>query len=101
VFATIGTYGISNSVTDLVLLYLIGLIGMFMRRFDFPTAPVVIGMILGPMCEQEFRRALTISQGDISVFVTRPISATILAVAVLLLVLPRLATAWSARRATA
>jgi putative tricarboxylic transport membrane protein len=53
------------------------------------------------MCEQEFRRALTISQGDISVFVTRPISATILAVAVLLLVLPRLATAWSARRATA
>jgi putative tricarboxylic transport membrane protein len=101
VFATIGTYGISNSVTDLVLLYVIGLIGMFMRRFDFPTAPVVIGMILGPMCEQEFRRALTISQGDISVFVTRPISATILAVAVLLLVLPRLATAWSARRATA
>ena len=101
VFATIGTYGISNSVTDLVLLYLIGLIGMFMRRFDFPTAPVVIGMILGPMCEQEFRRALTISQGDISVFVTRPISATILAVAVLLLVLPRLAAAWSARRATA
>lgn len=98
VFATIGTYGISNSVTDLVLLYLIGLVGMFMRRFDFPTAPVVIGMILGPMCEQEFRRALTISQGDMSVFVTRPISATILAVAVLLLVLPRLAAAWSARR---
>lgn len=90
VFATIGTYGISNSVIDLVLLYLIGIVGMFMRRFDFPTAPVIIGMILGPMAEQEFRRALTISQGDMLVFLTRPLSATILAIAVLLLVAPRL-----------
>jgi hypothetical protein len=63
VFATIGTYGISNSVTDLVLLYGLGLVAMAMRRFDFPTAPVVIGMILGPMAEQAMRQALTISQG--------------------------------------
>jgi putative tricarboxylic transport membrane protein len=101
VFATIGTYGISNSVIDLVLLYGIGLVGMAMRRFDFPTAPVIIGMILGPMCEQEFRRALTISQGDMTVFLTRPLSASILAVAVLLLVAPRLYGAWARRRAIA
>ncbi len=90
VFATIGTYGISQSAVDLVLLYLIGGVGYLMRRFDFPVAPTVIGMILGPFAEQEFRRALTLSGGDFSVFVTRPLSATLLASAVLLLVLPLL-----------
>lgn len=97
VFATIGTYGISNSVVDLVLLYVIGTIGMFMRRFDFPVAPVVIGMILGPMAEQALRQALTISQGDWSTFVTRPGSAAILAVAVLALAAPRLWVWWRRR----
>jgi putative tricarboxylic transport membrane protein len=97
VFATIGTYGISNSVVDLVLLYGIGVVAMFMRRFDFPTAPVVIGMILGPMAEQAMRQALTISQGDWSVFVTRPGSAALLALAVLALVGPRL-FAWARAR---
>ncbi len=99
VFATIGTYGISNSVTDLVLLYGIGVVAMFMRRFDFPTAPVVIGMILGPMAEQEMRRALTISQGDWTTFLTRPISATILAIAVLALLGPFLWGLVARRRA--
>lgn len=87
-FATVGTYGISRSVFDLVLLYGIGLAGFFMRRFDFPTSPVIIGMILGPLAEQQFRRAMTISQGDATVFLTRPISATLLALAAVALVLP-------------
>nr|WP_237180967.1 tripartite tricarboxylate transporter permease [Roseomonas haemaphysalidis] len=90
VFATIGTYGISNSVVDLVILYTLGIVAMFMRRFDFPTAPVVIGMILGPMAEQAMRQALTISQGDWSTFVTRPISVCILLLALLALLGPRL-----------
>jgi putative tricarboxylic transport membrane protein len=90
VFATIGTYGISQSWVDLVLLYLIGGVGYLMRRFDFPTAPAVIGMILGPFAEQEFRRAMTISAGDLSTFVTRPLSLTLLIVAALLLVTPLL-----------
>jgi putative tricarboxylic transport membrane protein len=90
VFATIGTYGISNSVVDLVLLYGIGIIAMFMRRFDFPTAPVVIGMILGPMAEQALRQAMTISQGDWTTFFTRPISLSILLIALVALVGPRL-----------
>ncbi|MBW6398467.1 tripartite tricarboxylate transporter permease [Roseomonas sp. HJA6] len=90
VFATIGTYGISNSVIDLVLLYALGIVAMFMRRFDFPVAPVVIGMILGPMAEQALRQALTISQGDWTVFVTRPGSAIILGLAILALAGPRL-----------
>lgn len=90
VFATIGTYGISQSPIDLILLYLIGGVGYLMRRFDFPAAPTVIGMILGPFAEQEFRRALTISGGDFSVFATRPLSAMLLGLAILLLVVPLL-----------
>ena len=89
VFATIGTYGISNSVVDLVLLYGLGIVAAVMRRFDFPTAPVVIGMILGPMAEQAMRQALTISQGDFSAFLTRPKSAAILLLAVAALVGPK------------
>jgi putative tricarboxylic transport membrane protein len=99
VFATIGTYGISNSIVDLLLLYGIGIIGMFMRRFDFPVAPVVIGMILGPMAEQALRQALTISQGDWSVFVTRPGSAVILLLALAALLGPRVYGAWRRRGA--
>ena len=98
VFATIGTYGISQSPIDLMLLYAIGGIGFLMRKFDFPTAPVIIGMILGPLAEQEFRRAMTISQGDLSVLLTRPLSATLLALAAIALAGPHLYRWWTRAR---
>jgi putative tricarboxylic transport membrane protein len=88
IFATIGTYGITQSPIDLVLLYVIGGIGYLMRRFDFPAGPVIIGMILGPLAEQNFRQALTISAGDYSIFFTRPLSLTILILAALAIVGP-------------
>jgi putative tricarboxylic transport membrane protein len=88
VFATLGAYGLRQSWFDLLLLYLIGLMGCLMRRFDFPVAPVIIGLILGPLAEQQFRRALSISQGDMSVFVTHPISAGLLGVAALVVIAP-------------
>jgi putative tricarboxylic transport membrane protein len=86
VFASLGTYSLNNSTTDLILLYLIGGVGFLMRRFDYPVAPAVIGMILGPMAEQQFRRALAISQGDPTVLVTHPLSAALLTVSALVLV---------------
>jgi putative tricarboxylic transport membrane protein len=90
IFAIIGTYGISQSFIDLVLLLAIGIIGFFMRLFDFPTSPVIIGMILGPMAEQEFRRAMITSQGDMSVFITHPLSAALLGLAVFAVVTPHI-----------
>jgi putative tricarboxylic transport membrane protein len=75
-------------VFDLVLLFVVGAVGYLMRRFDFPVAPCIIGMILGPLAEENFRRALTISRGDASVFVTSPISATLLGIATLIIVAP-------------
>jgi putative tricarboxylic transport membrane protein len=59
-----------------------------MRRWDIPVGPAVIGLILGPLAETQFRRALSISQGDPSVFVTQPISAALLALTALILVVP-------------
>ena len=94
IFATIGTYGISRSVIDLVLLYIVGFLGFVMRKFDFPTAPVIIGMILGPMAEQEFRRAMTISNGDLMIFLTKPISLALLIIALIAIIGPRL---WALR----
>ena len=88
VFSTLGVYSLSNSVFDLMLLFVVGIIGFLMRRYDFPVAPAIIGLILGPLAEAQFRRALTISQGDPSVFVTHPLSLFLLLAALTVLVAP-------------
>ena len=88
VISTAGVYGAGNSVFNVGLLFVFGLIGYAMRRFDFPAAPLIVGLILAPMAEQSMRQALTISMGDWSTFVTRPLSASLLAVAALLLTVP-------------
>ena len=90
IFATVGVYGMRQSAFDLVLLYAIGLLGVVMRRFDFPTAPVVVGMILGPLAEAQMRNALSIGEGKWSVFLERPMSLVLLVVVAAVLVLPRL-----------
>ncbi|HRE21461.1 MAG TPA: tripartite tricarboxylate transporter permease [Rhabdaerophilum sp.] len=88
IFATIGTYGISRSVVDLILLYSIGVMGFFMRKYDFPTAPVIIGMILGPLAEMNFRQAMTISQGSFAIFFEKPLSLFLLVLTALALIGP-------------
>jgi len=90
IFATVGVYGMRQSAFDLYLMLAIGLVGVLMRRFDFPTAPVIVGLILGPMAEAQMRNALSIGEGRWSVFVERPMSATLLAAVVAVLVVPRL-----------
>jgi len=94
VVSTLGVYGVSNSLYDVGLLYVFGLLGYLMRRFGFPAPPLIVGLILAPMAEQSMRQALTISMGDWSTFVTRPISASLLSVAVLMMVAPRLYRLW-------
>ncbi|MDK3021553.1 tripartite tricarboxylate transporter permease [Cupriavidus taiwanensis] len=100
IFAGLGAYGIRQSWFDLLLLFVVGLLGMVMRRFDFPTAPVIVGMILGPMAEKQLRNALSIGQGDWSLFLRQPISASILALTVAVVVIPRLLR-WHAARGSA
>nr|MDP2189760.1 tripartite tricarboxylate transporter permease [Rhodoferax sp.] len=90
IFATVGAYAMRQSAFDLFLLYAIGVLGLVMRRFNFPTAPVVIGMILGPLAEAQLRNAISIGEGSAMVFLQRPMSLTLLIIVLAVLVLPRL-----------
>ena len=88
VFASLGVWSLSGSIVDLVTMYLIGVVGYAMRRLDVPIGPAILGVVLGPRLEQEFRRALAISQGDVTTFFTRPVSVALLLIAVTVLVAP-------------
>lgn len=90
VFATVGVYGMRQSSFDLFLMFGVGLIGVVLRRFDFPSAPIVVGMILGPIGEAQLRRAVAIGEGKFSVFLERPVSITLLVITALILILPPL-----------
>jgi putative tricarboxylic transport membrane protein len=87
-FATLGTIGANPSTFELGILLAFGLMGYILRRFGYPIAPVVVGLILGPMAEQQLRRALAISQGDPSVLVGSPIAVVLLLLAATAVLLP-------------
>ncbi|TBN39072.1 tripartite tricarboxylate transporter permease [Paracoccus subflavus] len=88
VFATLGTIGANPSPVELSMLLIFGVMGYGMRLYGYPIAPVVVGLILGPMAEQQLRRALSISQGDLTTLVASPVAATLLALAALALIVP-------------
>nr|WP_285748926.1 tripartite tricarboxylate transporter permease [Lentzea sp. NBRC 105346] len=88
VLATLGVYSLSGNVLQVFIAYGVGVLGYFMRRHDFPIAPVILGVILGPMMETQLRRALVISDGNFGAIVSRPLTLVILALAVLSLLLP-------------
>jgi putative tricarboxylic transport membrane protein len=98
VISVAGVYGAGNSVFNVGLLFVFGLLGYLMKRFDFPAAPLIVGLILGPMAEQSLRQALTISQGEWSTFITRPLSASLLLIALALLVVPAAVRRWRDKR---
>jgi TctA family transporter len=90
-FCCIGTYTINNSAFEVGLMLMFGVLGVFFIKVGAEPAPFILGFILGPLMEENFRRAMMISRGDPSVFVTRPISAGLLLLSLalfLLLVLP-------------
>ena len=90
VLASIGAYTFNRSLLDLALLYLVGAVGCVMRINDVPLVPAVLGLVLGPLAEQQFRRSLAIGEGDLTIFFTRPISALLLALALVVLAGPQL-----------
>ncbi|ASP23553.1 tripartite tricarboxylate transporter TctA family protein (plasmid) [Antarctobacter heliothermus] len=79
-FICIGVHSISNNTFDVLLLAAFGGIGYFLTKLDFPAAPLLLGVILGPMLEENLRRAMLIARGDLTTFFTRPISLTLLLV---------------------
>jgi len=87
IFCCVGVYSINNAPMDVLLAALFGFIGYVFIKFAMEPAPLLLGYVLGPMMEENLRRALLLSRGDPKVFFTRPISLTLLIIAGLLLVL--------------
>ncbi|CCH72902.1 putative integral membrane protein (fragment) [Nostocoides australiense Ben110] len=87
-FAAIGAYAANGSSTDLWLLLIIGALGFLMRRFGLPVLPTIVGVILGPMFEYEFRQALQISNGSLKGLVNTPFSILIYVISALIVIVP-------------
>ena len=79
VFSTLGAFSLKGSTADVLIIWVLGVMAFCLRKFSIPVAPVLLAMVLGPLLEQEFRRAMSVSSGDLTIFITRPISATLLA----------------------
>ena len=86
----VGVYSVNNSLFDVWVMSIFGLLGYFMRKLDFPAAALILGIVLGDGLERALRQSLMMSQGDITILANRPISGTLLAVAALVLCLPLL-----------
>ena len=84
----IGAYSVNNSVTDVLLINIFGLAGYLMKRYGFEGAPLIMALVLGNMLESNLRRSLIMSDGDPTIFLTRPISAAFLVVALFFLISP-------------
>jgi len=86
-FATLGVYAVNNSVVDVWIMAGAGVVGYILRKLDFEIAPIILGLVLAPMLELNFRQALAMSAGSYSIFFTRPISAVMLVIGLTLLLL--------------
>lgn len=86
-FVAVGVYSTNNNLFDVGEVLVFGIAGAIFLELDFPVAPAMLGFVLGPLVEENFRRALVISMGDMSVFIHRPISLTFLIIASLLVTL--------------
>lgn len=90
----IGVFSVRNSMFDLYLAITFGVIGLLMLRLSYPGAPLLLGLILGPMMEDSFRRAMTVSRGSFSIFLERPVSAVLLVLTLGVLLMSLLPSVW-------
>ena len=89
-FCLIGSYSINNSVGDGIVMWVFGVLGYLMKKFNYEGAPLVLAMVIGPMMEEAMRQSLILSAGSATIFFTRPISAGFILAAAFLFVLPLL-----------
>ena len=106
VFSILGVYAVNGSVVDVWIMLIMGVLGWVLRKLDFETAPVVLGVVLAPMIELSLRQSLAMSDGHYAIFLQRPIAAGLLGVGLLLVLLNlyafiRRGLDWRARMALA
>lgn len=83
VFSTLGAYSLKGSLGDVIAIWVLGVLAFVLRRYSVPIAPILLGLVLGPLLEQEFRRSMTLSGGSVSVFVTSAVSLSFLVLTLL------------------
>ncbi len=86
-FCVVGVYAVNSSMVDVAIMSIMGVLGYFLRKMDFETAPLVLGVVLAPIIEFSFRQALAMSGGTYTIFVERPIAATFLALGLIMILL--------------
>jgi putative tricarboxylic transport membrane protein len=96
--SAVGVFATDNNIFDMWIMFAFGIVGYLMRKLDFPAAPAVLALVLGPMVERSLRQSLTISHGDLSIFFTRPIAATLTVFALLSLFAPLVRNFWRSYR---
>jgi putative tricarboxylic transport membrane protein len=94
VLCIVGSYAINNSFFDVIIMAVAGVVGYFMQKYDFPASPIVLALILGPMAESQFRRALALSNGSYDIFYTRPIPLVLLLLSAITLLTPIVKAVW-------
>jgi len=87
IFCVLGVYAVNGSAVDVGIMTVMGALGYLLRKFDFETAPVVLGLILAPLLEMSFRQSLSMSSGSYGIFIHRPIALVMLMVGLVLLLL--------------
>jgi len=95
----VGAYSVSNNMFSVWVVFVAGLVGYAMKRLDFPVAPLVMGLVLGPLLEKALVQTSAIGDGNLSIIFTRPLSAAVLVLAVLLLAGPVVVSKVLRRRA--
>jgi putative tricarboxylic transport membrane protein len=85
-FCIIGSYSLKNSVFEVLLMFIFGIVGYLFRKFHYEAAPLILAFVLGPMFEANLRQSLTLSKGSFSIFFTRPIAAVTIILAIILLI---------------
>jgi putative tricarboxylic transport membrane protein len=87
-FCLIGVYSVNNSIQEMIIMILFGVIGYLMKKFHYEAAPLILSFVLSPMLENALRQSLLMSQGSFSIFFNRPISLVLFVGALLLLFFP-------------
>ena len=98
VVSAVGVYSLDRRAFDLVVVFALGVLGFVMRRFDYPLAPVILGIVLGPLIDNNFRRGMIMTDGSIFTLLTRPLTLAILVLAVLFFVIPFAIRLWGRAR---
>jgi putative tricarboxylic transport membrane protein len=89
-FCVVGVYSINNTIDEVILMTVFGIIGYLMKKYAYEAAPMVMAMILSPLMENNLRQSLALSHGSFLIFFTRPLSAILMITAIALLILPNL-----------